>query len=641
MAAMAPTLRARASRSGAAPLTDDWVRPHWLERASPPAERGAAAVNARHRRWTVVGNLDSGARARVDARGLVSVDGEPWSIDWWVGAEDRWHVPAREAGVRQILLGAAPAVETRVRVPGGDAVQRVFAARDAAGREAVVIEIENATKVPFAVAVALRPYDLDHVGGLAQVVAAGTELRAGDRLAALLPVAPRHAVASTAEAGDAAGIVFAGAAPTGLPVEARCSRGLATIAVLHPLAHTAVLRVVVPLTSQRPDPATLPDAATVVSGWRAHARSGTRIEVPDRRLQRALDTSVGHLLVRAGEAAAAPALDRFGFHDLAAPAIVALDQAPSSGPGEALAVVADHWSAARDPETARRLAPVVAALVAALAAPARRGLRRARPTESQDAAADRARGFARLPVAAELLDAAGEWRAAGDVRDTIAAVREHRPTEPAGGAPRRAAVPDPGLAVAEAGWRDDGGALDPAATLRRARLELAEGRWATAQARLSWALGAASPTWTWPATLPADDPAGGLGDGHDVRANAELALLTRDLVVADLEGALALSPFVPDTWLGQGWELHDAPTTHGLLSFAVRWHGARPALLWELDAPGGRPPVRLTAPGLDPSWSSSEPRGEALLAPVDIPERAPRRGLSIPVSIEPAPRGRP
>ena len=41
----------------------------------------------------------------------------------------------------------------------------------------------------------------------------------------------------------------------------------------------------------------------------------------------------------------------------------------------------------------------------------------------------------------------------------------------------------------------------------------------------------------------------------------------------------------------------------------MRWHGARPALLW--DAPAG---VELRVPALDPAWSSSEAAGEALLA---------------------------
>ena len=74
---------------------------------------------------------------------------------------------------------------------------------------------------------------------------------------------------------------------------------------------------------------------------------------------------------------------------------------------------------------------------------------------------------------------------------------------------------------------------------------------------------------------------------------------------------------VPDSWLGRGIEVHEAPTAHGRLSFAVRWHGNRPALLWELTPHEGVGPVRLTAPGLDPSWSAAEPNGEALLGPVE------------------------
>ena len=52
----------------------------------------------------------------------------------------------------------------------------------------------------------------------------------------------------------------------------------------------------------------------------------------------------------------------------------------------------------------------------------------------------------------------------------------------------------------------------------------------------------------------------------------------------EVDDGLALSPGVPDAWLGQGWEVHDLPTAEGRLSYAIRWHGDRPALLWELRA---------------------------------------------------------
>ena len=82
----------------------------------------------------------------------------------------------------------------------------------------------------------------------------------------------------------------------------------------------------------------------------------------------------------------------------------------------------------------------------------------------------------------------------------------------------------------------------------------------------------------------------------------------------ETDDGVALCSVIPDDWLGQGVEVHDAPTTHGLVSFAVRWHGDRPALLW--DVPEG---VRVSAPGLDPTWSSAQPKGDALLAPVPPP----------------------
>ena len=104
------------------------------------------------------------------------------------------------------------------------------------------------------------------------------------------------------------------------------------------------------------------------------------------------------------------------------------------------------------------------------------------------------------------------------------------------------------------------------------------------------------------------------------------------MLVREQPGALALSTVVPDTWLGQSWEAQDLPTAEGRLGFAVRWHGDRPALLWELvphdDSSGV---VEFTVPGLDPKWRSSELRGEALLAPVAPPEPfRPSRASSRP-----------
>ncbi len=73
---------------------------------------------------------------------------------------------------------------------------------------------------------------------------------------------------------------------------------------------------------------------------------------------------------------------------------------------------------------------------------------------------------------------------------------------------------------------------------------------------------------------------------------------------------------MPPTWYGQSLDVHDLPTSAGSLSFALRWHGARPALLWELTTRADEAPidVTITAPGLDQAWSTDAHQGEALLA---------------------------
>jgi hypothetical protein len=538
-------------------------------RTRSPRVPGADWVTPRgDGRWTTVGNLDSPARAAVDPSGLVAVAGQSWSLDWWIGAEDRWHVPAREAAVRQALVGNSPVVETRVRVPSGDAVERVYAARGPGGEDVLVVEVHNDTKVPFALGLSLRPYGLDGDGRIAAIELDGNAVRVDGTDALVLPRSPGRIALSDADGGDAAAVVFSGAAEPVRSAEVRCSDGLATSAFLFPLAHTATLRVVLPLTAgARVDPAALPSAEQVASGWAVHSRQGARFEVPNRQLRDAIAASTRFLLLGPTGPESAAALDLLGFADEAAAWLVAdpPTRARTDRPGATLHALGQHWSMTRDVVTAAAVAPLVGALIARLAR-----------TSDREATV----GRAALPLVAELLDGAGEALAASDVRALIGP---------------RVSPPRTGPGI-------DG------------------------------LLATASTTWTWPADTP----------GHDLAANAALVTAVRHLLVQELDGSLALCPAVPEAWLGQGWEVHDAPTAHGRLSYAIRWHGERPAVLWDLEPLPGRPPVALTVPGLDPAWSTQEPRGEALLAPVAVPDRpSSRRGLSIPVTIEPMPRRSP
>ena len=68
-----------------------------------------------------------------------------------------------------------------------------------------------------------------------------------------------------------------------------------------------------------------------------------------------------------------------------------------------------------------------------------------------------------------------------------------------------------------------------------------------------------------------------------------------------------------DELLGVNLAVHRAPTVHGSLSFALRWHGARAALLWEFSTGAGGP---LRVPSLARGHLVAGQRtGEVLLNP--------------------------
>ena len=98
----------------------------------------------------VLGIRGGGWNAIVNERGSVRLnDGSP-VLDWHIAADYRWHDPSTEPSVRQTRRAGVPVIETRLRIPGGDAIQRVYAVADAGGL--VVIEITNESTLPIAVA---------------------------------------------------------------------------------------------------------------------------------------------------------------------------------------------------------------------------------------------------------------------------------------------------------------------------------------------------------------------------------------------------------------------------------------------------------------------------------------------------------
>lgn len=199
-------------------------------------------------------------------------------LDWWIGADDRWHTPEREPSTRQRRIDGAPVVETSVRVPSGDAIQRVYAVADHGGL--TVIEVENRSPAPFAVAVSR-----------ADLLAS----RPPSRLEASVPEVPEGAV-------------------------------------VYPVAHRTTVRLALAHATPHPGPlpGELASAEQVARGWLALADRGARFVVPDADLATAVvaartalvldgppsdgDDDVAHLLALADLARAGEDLEVY-VHD--------------------------------------------------------------------------------------------------------------------------------------------------------------------------------------------------------------------------------------------------------------------------------------------------------------------------------------
>jgi hypothetical protein len=593
-----------------------WVLPSGLgrltgaDRSMPPPEERASS--------TRVGTVDSTAVTAVDPRGLVGMDG--WSLDWWIGAEDRWHLPALEVAVRQSLVGSAPVVETLVRVPGGDAVQRVYGIRGekhAGGDEYVVVEVENRSKAPFAVVWAVRPFDLDGVGRIGSITVEPIEGGSGRDVAHLvrldgcpalvLPRRPARAAASNLAGGDMAAVVLAGDAPEELPAAVDCDDDLAQAAFVVPVPHTAALRVVIPIGTVRDDPAVpwppvIPTADHVASGWAVQSRRGVAVDLPDPRLVDAFTASRRFLLLahRSPQVAdgSTPvllrAMGRLGLHDEVGRLLLEWVAPAAAGrptDRQLLAVAADHWRLSRDVDTIEEALPDLAACLERVGRDERRG--RLGDATARRSARTGVDGFR------EVLAGIGQPEAAGRVDELV-----------------RRLGPVDGPVDGPAGERSDatGGPVDPRTELEAAADLLAAGD-AAGLALLAGVLDAASSTWTWPAPIGS-----GPGTGHDPAVGAMLVDVVRTLLVSENAEGLTLLPVFPPHWYGGGVQVDDAPTSWGLVSYAVRWHGDRPALLWDVRPHEGLGPVRLTCPGLDPAWSSTETRGDALLTKVPAPQ---------------------
>ena len=337
----------RAIRTRAAvQIRPDWLWAHWLEAQLDPTgpaftPRGhlPAMQNVTARNWTMVGNPDSPWEAIVDPTGLVTPWFDAWSLDWWVQARGEWLLPTR-VPVTQGLLGSAPVVVTRMPVLDGAVEHRAYGVDD--DEELVAVEVANLTSEPLQLAFSVRPYNPEGLAVVEHIAVEGRQITVDGRPGVQLEGVPLGVVTGCFVAGDSSNAARAGAwvEPSGVTVSDHA--GLASVAVLLDLPAGATVRAAMPLAgsslrrrrvavqrrSATAPLVSLPAASDVAKQWDGRLQRGLRLQLPDQRLQAAVDANRAYMLLLhdPGDITAGPfTYHRFWFRD-AAYQIAALDR---------------------------------------------------------------------------------------------------------------------------------------------------------------------------------------------------------------------------------------------------------------------------------------------------------------------------
>ncbi len=554
--------------------------------------------------WNSLYTLGIGAVGAVDNRGVVYPDRRPLSVEVWFGVGERWLRGGSRDGVRQRRVDGLPIVETRQRVGESDLVQTAWADESGDGQGRMNIQLANETDDAVIAAVVVRPFTRLAAGSISSIRCAGTFIVADGRPIVDLGREPGDCATALDVERNAPAVLESVSLPTGERAnsqELADADGRATLAAMIPLT-PGVERTIQVLDGR--EKATIAPAPfdSVVRGWAHHLSSAGEIDLPTwpnhifASLASSLLGAVGQRQRPLGDHEWSSADDALLVSALGA---IGLGEAGTDIAATLLAGVASgNLERARWPDVAAAIAAVVDA-------------------NGSEAVLVRERE-AVATVAGYVLSTSEHNAIAPSMVEAVAISNGHDASVDASQIVGRHGDGGTARALLRHGWSPPPGQLidlraneftDP----ERVALAMVASAYSGAPSEPLVSLrSAAGSSWRWSRGL--------CGDSPHVRAQLAIGLVSwcRRLVIDGADRSVDLLPGVRRSWYGQPVSFSRLPVAGSRLSCALRWHGARPALLWEFDAaiPEGH---RVTCTALDPTFESFEPSGEVLLGvPPDV-----------------------
>lgn len=545
-----------------------------------------------------IGSIGLGTVVSVSHHGEIqSLDGTS-ILHWGIRADDRWHIARDEKAVRQGVAPDGISIETRLRVPGGDIVHRANVITHK-GVSLVTVEIENET--PVAVALALFTSSTGIVESETDTLSVGgcPFVRANKPIA-LFGRAPSEEDLLTMVGSEKMQLTKSPA-----PMEGE------HVAIVFPLPHATSIRFAIQVDATQlliPVPDDLPSLEAIAKGWSVHFEQGGSVELQDSRLQDTLTTARRHLLIGSEQeptsaywkhgvpsyavAIAVIALCAWGhktaakrllFRAIETQAVTVFQNPDLKEISYLLWACNEYLEFNESPEDAEMIKSWAMEQIVHLIGAIPRWRRR----RNQDFSWL----YLGLESSSSLLQKKDEEVAARQIREALSRVTQKRLVST-----RKTSL--------EAAINDEH---------RGSRLLLQQlNRYmndSSGEGTFDESLANAQGTYVFASKQRLQDPL----------ASALFLLAVRRSFVTEPTGStpkVAIFEGFNSLWFNVPVEVKNMPVHKGTIGYVIRWHGDRPALLWEGKV---STEVTFTAPKLDADWESTENIGEALF-PQQLPK---------------------